>query len=424
MYFWASMETTLSDVNKYMRRFLHRNLCWWEYTVWIRPSTGCPCIDLTPPASNADMIHSFNSDFHQLSTTSLLEPLEDSQTISSIALKDYHDICYYHLAGHRQIATSKHISIKIGSIRHCPTAEYKDSFEVAYDPASPTYPSRGWSTRDPIAMHDWNSISSDQDGISRMEDGWIRVKSSDVTSSYCCRQSVEGPRPFPIWLAQANHIFDRLEIICGFENYLSISTVDYHLDLPSSTDDSDLPLGYLFLCPPADLESGTDSPAYWSLDPSGVARLNADEGRALGFPQIDFVMVVWGYTWDETVYAGIRQFQEAKGFNPLRPDVALELGYTLYQACERNTLDAHFESSREMEHDRQDSCSDSAEVFIHENPSGSRQCGEYEFFEPGSFNSSLQESPRGRPPVLRTTTTSHPRMVPMDLTEQMNMGHA
>ncbi|KAJ7107874.1 hypothetical protein C8R44DRAFT_744454 [Mycena epipterygia] len=95
--------------------------------------------------------------------------------------------------------------------------------------------------------------------------------------------------------------------------------------------------GYLFLCPSQNLKIGKssfrwpDCPAYWSLDPSGVERLSRDEAIRLTFPPMDFGVIVGGSYWDATVYAGLRQFHQANGFNPESRDLALHLGYGLIQ---------------------------------------------------------------------------------------------
>ncbi|KAJ7791112.1 hypothetical protein B0H14DRAFT_2471115 [Mycena olivaceomarginata] len=67
------------------------------------------------------------------------------------------------------------------------------------------------------------------------------------------------------------------------------------------------------------------------MDPSGVARLSAEEARDCGFPDISTFQTVWAYSWDTEVHAGIRQFHEAKGFDLNSQDVAIELGYPLFQ---------------------------------------------------------------------------------------------
>ncbi|KAJ7446090.1 hypothetical protein FB451DRAFT_791228 [Mycena latifolia] len=42
-------------------------------------------------------------------------------------------------------------------------------------------------------------------------------------------------------------------------------------------------------------------------------------------------MMAWGYCWDTRVYAGLRQFHKAKGFEPCSQDLARHLGHPLFQ---------------------------------------------------------------------------------------------
>ncbi|KAF8214435.1 hypothetical protein K438DRAFT_1553690, partial [Mycena galopus ATCC 62051] len=71
--------------------------------------------------------------------------------------------------------------------------------------------------------------------------------------------------------------------------------------------------------------------AYWSVDPSGAERLSAEQAKTLGLPDIDSWVEVWGTCWDSNDYDGICQFHEAKGFDPYTQDMAIELGYPLFQ---------------------------------------------------------------------------------------------
>jgi hypothetical protein len=110
--------------------------------------------------------------------------------------------------------------------------------------------------------------------------------------------------------------------------------------------------GYLFLCPATDLRIGVssfrwpDCPAYWSIDAAGVERLSTDEALCFGFPSIELKSIVWGESWGADVYAGLRQFHRAKGFDPDSQDVAQHLGYPLYQLSpEMEPLFAHGEST-------------------------------------------------------------------------------
>ncbi|KAJ6532592.1 hypothetical protein B0H19DRAFT_965756, partial [Mycena capillaripes] len=165
------------------------------------------------------------------------------------------------------------------------------------------------------------------------------------------------------WLAQANHIFDSLGIRSNFREYASwkletsvlicpvfVDGIDFQLLLQGPIDN--LPPGFLFLCPLTELQTELlghfqipACAAYWSRDPSGMERLSAEEARNAGFPNIKFCMWVHGRSWVDSVYTGIRQFHEAKGFHPYSQEVAREVGYPLLQvSCEQEDLFAHCES--------------------------------------------------------------------------------
>jgi hypothetical protein len=108
----------------------------------------------------------------------------------------------------------------------------------------------------------------------------------------------------------------------------------------------DPPTGYLFLFPSKDLRTASSSfkwpecPAYWSLDPLGVERLSTAEATSLRFPSIQLTIDVGGYSWDASVYAGLRQFHQAKGFDADSQDVARHIGDPLYQLA--GEVDAPF----------------------------------------------------------------------------------
>ncbi|KAJ7461444.1 hypothetical protein FB451DRAFT_1497136, partial [Mycena latifolia] len=138
------------------------------------------------------------------------------------------------------------------------------------------------------------------------------------------------------WLVQVNHIFNRLGIASNHRNYVFVRQISYDLRLYDTGDS--IPSGYLFLCPLADLQSNNPSyfrhpkcPGYWSLDPSGVEPLGMEEVEQLGFPAFEFTMNADTTSWDESVYTGIRQFHQAKGFDPDSLDMDLKLEYPLYQ---------------------------------------------------------------------------------------------
>jgi hypothetical protein len=74
-----------------------------------------------------------------------------------------------------------------------------------------------------------------------------------------------------------------------------------------------------------------DSPAFWSLDPSGAAPLSTEDAKILGFPVIHIDTFIYGFSWDHNVYDGLHRFHQGKGFNPETEELARYLDYPLYK---------------------------------------------------------------------------------------------
>ncbi|KAJ7852394.1 hypothetical protein B0H14DRAFT_2246391, partial [Mycena olivaceomarginata] len=70
---------------------------------------------------------------------------------------------------------------------------------------------------------------------------------------------------------------------------------------------------------------------YWSLDPAGVERLSPEEAIHLSLPSIQLSTEVAGSSWNAGVYARLRTFHQAKGFDPDSQNVARHLGHALYK---------------------------------------------------------------------------------------------
>ncbi|KAJ7767918.1 hypothetical protein DFH07DRAFT_703650, partial [Mycena maculata] len=94
---------------------------------------------------------------------------------------------------------------------------------------------------------------------------------------------------------------------------------------------------YLFLCPPEEFQIGPaafrwpDRPAYWSFDPSGAEPLSNEDAAHLGFPVFYFSCKYIVRHWRDSTYTALRQFHQAKGFDPYSQDMARSLGYHLYK---------------------------------------------------------------------------------------------
>ncbi|KAF8214543.1 hypothetical protein K438DRAFT_881727 [Mycena galopus ATCC 62051] len=184
------------------------------------------------------------------------------------------------------------------------------------------------------------------EGTSILKNGWIRVNSACVAEKYRCFLYFDH-RCSQGWLAQAYHIFNSLNIKSNLDDYFLVNNMRSCLHLLGPIEN--LPPGYLFLCPLAEFETDLpecftipDCTAYWSVDPSGAERLSADEARTLGLPEIHSRTEVLIKYWDCSDYDGICQFHKAKGFDPYSQDVAIELGYPVFQvSCQRDDIFAH-----------------------------------------------------------------------------------
>jgi hypothetical protein len=119
-----------------------------------------------------------------------------------------------------------------------------------------------------------------------------------------------------------------------------VRDVVFKLEFSGTTEEP--PAGFLFLCPQKHFKTGPssyrwpDSPAYWSLNPSGRDRLTLEEATRLGFPTFQCTAQVVGHSWDASVYEGLRKFHRAKGFDPDTQDLARHLGHLLYELWSEN----------------------------------------------------------------------------------------
>ncbi|KAF8140868.1 hypothetical protein K438DRAFT_2116114 [Mycena galopus ATCC 62051] len=143
-------------------------------------------------------------------------------------------------------------------------------------------------------------LSQLEHNLVEVGDGWVRLNSEPVEQiEEIFRKIYCGASGFAFWLTQANHIFDRLKIMTGQEDY------------------------------------GTS--IFNSLEPSGAQPLSTDEAKRLGFPTTDLILEVQGMYLVESLYSGLRQLYQGKGFDAYTQDVARKLGYPLYQVSEQFT---------------------------------------------------------------------------------------
>jgi hypothetical protein len=113
-----------------------------------------------------------------------------------------------------------------------------------------------------------------------------------------------------------------------------ITAITFEFKIPPPQTSA--PAGYLFVCPMERFQTGPHSfrwPAFpaWSLDRSGASILSTEEATHMGFPSMESNATVRTRSYDASVYAGLRKFHEAKGFDAESQDVARHLGVPLYQ---------------------------------------------------------------------------------------------
>ncbi|KAF8214574.1 hypothetical protein K438DRAFT_1801689, partial [Mycena galopus ATCC 62051] len=160
------------------------------------------------------------------------------------------------------------------------------------------------------------------------------------------------------WRSQANHIFSHLQIKSNFEDYMYVAGESFKVEIGPWDMTKKPPEGFLFLCPPTDFQTGLSSlcwpdfPAYWSLDPQGAEGLSMKDAKSPGLPSIVLTTEVRGYSWDKTVYAGLRQFHQAKGFDPDSQEVARYLGESLYQLSSGTEIPFGYVNDKDLYFDK------------------------------------------------------------------------
>ncbi|KAJ6474151.1 hypothetical protein C8R45DRAFT_384283 [Mycena sanguinolenta] len=285
---------------------------------WIRRSTGRLCIQIDPLATYDGLPPGPAEQLPPERVLGLHYANQESLILASLGYPEWYSLCDSYLDQRQSSAISVRAEVNVGSIIRW--LSYS-RFERAIEAASATdtqIKCSGWYR---LTFSPWR------------EDSYTRCQSRDVFGSTLGLG--KGICTAASWLAQANYIFKRLQIVSNHEDYKFVDWVRFSLEIPEAMDNP--PEGYLFVCSPKDFESGPTSfrwperPVYWSLDPSGNNRLSDEEASRLGFPAITRRTDVFSSYWDETVYAGLCKFDECKGFDPQSQDLARTLGYPLYE---------------------------------------------------------------------------------------------
>ncbi|KAJ6464934.1 hypothetical protein C8R45DRAFT_497400 [Mycena sanguinolenta] len=350
---YASSISEFSDVQDYFYSNFHRLLYDDECTFFIRASTGRLCADLRRsgmwplrPGYDTSTLQSVNM---------------EANVIKSLTLKQYHEICTWALSMHLYVSISSDgVTVNFGQVVAFSAGDRSDDFLTKIDNTS------SW---DVTAIASIPTLEFDLDSYGwtmernviacPMENGWTRL--SFLSPWFSSRDIMDSATWLDLWLdttdfwlTQANHIFTELEISSNLQHYVVWSSLSFRLDLEISSITASLP-GYLFLCPPKACQVGPssfkipDGAVYWSLDPSGATRLSVEQATELGFPSARLYMVLEGKSWDASVYGGLRQFHQAKGFDPETQDLARHLGHQLYKPC--NKLDVLHANTQYSQHE-------------------------------------------------------------------------
>ncbi|KAF7369652.1 hypothetical protein MVEN_00296200 [Mycena venus] len=330
---FAHCSLEFHAASKYVYSVCQREAEWIEFTYWIRRSTGRLCTDLVSSRNPVYLGHILNGTTNIPTAHSMIATYSEAMGVESLTLNEYYNICWINLAQSRRIAVSLFSTVDLGAVIYCSSSNGPDELiEIAHLANLKTVLGP-WYTRGAVGE--------------TMEDGWTRFECGNVLDSNfhlsrrCPVQSIS-------WLSQANHVFSRLGIMSNFEDYVFVNEAAFRISTSGTAEDP--PSGYLFLCPPQNFQIGPfsfrwpDCPAYWSLDPAGIERLSTEQAISLGFPVIASTTEVEFYSWDASVYAGLRQFHHAKGFDPDSRDVARHLDLPLFELLQNMDVPfAHFE---------------------------------------------------------------------------------
>ncbi|KAF7330734.1 hypothetical protein MSAN_02446000 [Mycena sanguinolenta] len=326
-YFIGYCNTEFAEATKYLSVVFRKPQTDYCYLPgWIQPRTGQLCVDLTQSgAETSSELYWWAVDVLRLEKVSLDAPDSEDIIISSLSEDQYHELCSQ------------------------PSIAWVQYFQVSTE--HPVGPEVFWSDSQhgtcvriteplqilPEKLH-WENYGRAPGEL--LPNSWIRY---DFPQMFAFK--LESNLWFPLyeiqkaWLAQANHIFAKLEEVTHVEDYVCVYEVEFVLQVAHKHP---IPEGYLFVCPPDDFRTNTEPhshlykwpacPAYWSLNPSGADRLSTEDARILGFPAIHIETIVKGSSWDHSVYEGLRRFHEGRGFNPDSREIARRLGCPLFEA--------------------------------------------------------------------------------------------
>ncbi|KAJ6582599.1 hypothetical protein DFH09DRAFT_287323 [Mycena vulgaris] len=326
-YIWARCYAEFEDAREYFRSVAKQSLVSSDCGLWMRRSSGQLCAELVPSDVSWPYLDNYPDDVAFCSTprVPMWDKANPGMVLESLTLDGYHSICSLLLRQIRHVFLPTSAMVTLGAVFHySPSSQFDASVQIALIPDVRIHRS-GWEDQRPLVQG---------------QNGWSRYKSDRVSSNICLTAWDAGAQ---LWISQANHIFNSLQITSNLNNYVLIRRIEMGLHLVEPAPTRDPPPGFLFVCPERNLQVGPssfrwpDSPAYWSLDPLGRERLGPQEAGRLGFPTIEPFIKIQGLFWDSGVYAGLHEFHQAQGFDPDSQEIARHLGHPIYQVS--NELD-------------------------------------------------------------------------------------
>ncbi|KAK7035601.1 hypothetical protein R3P38DRAFT_601760 [Favolaschia claudopus] len=298
-----------------------------HYTLFLRPSTGQLCIDLEGHDSSPFVV----IEAENISPMSLLSTIDTQTILDALTIEQYHMICNLYCWNHTYTQFSLTATAHLGAVYH--TTGH-------HNLGNPVAAPRTLDIGDCLSPA-WYLYQVDPHIT---ESGWNRFAVSELIGRELGEEIelhlLAALRNSDLWFSQANHVLNWLGVSSNAYNYAVLDCVYFRVELksqPARPTDWHSSNGFLFLSPPQSFQVGPVSfkcpecVGYWSLDPSGMDCLSEDEASELGFPAITVSIMGRGEARSATVYAGLRQFHQGKGFDPNSQDVARHLGVPLYQ---------------------------------------------------------------------------------------------
>ncbi|KAJ8079961.1 hypothetical protein PM082_016786 [Marasmius tenuissimus] len=343
-------------------RSSYRSIPWYDSTyLWIRPETGDICLGPAGPPLPRPF-PTFNGEF--LGPYSNVPPLPpnayNNRTFFDYVLKNStseHVLQVLTIQG-LESRSHPHEFVHYRNINHRWSSVQFQQQPMARFPAIP------WNF-----TFEWYPLS-EKPPETVIEDGRIRltIASPNILLLWFRFRTDPDRGKFrhEAWMSQAVYVFNALGIpreeweeytmLVDTGIYFELQDIDaFHwapLQHHGGIDTQLEPPYYLFILPPPRLpdttpdvvpwsQAPTESLCYWSLDPNGDTVMPEMQRIALALPSFHQYVLPGVVCWKPEVYDLVRQWQEAKGFDPATTDFARSMGYPIVEILPQN--DGRFE---------------------------------------------------------------------------------